>query len=495
MKNILIVFCVGIVFSLLFSSGQIENPDTHLRLTQTRIMVDDHSVGLPNNIGEDSHGNIAINSEGKRFMVYNLGQSIVFIPIYIFAENFTSSSTSAYYLTAFLVSFINYLIHVICTFLLYKISIELGRDKKTSIVVALFFGLTSYSFVFAQSTYEHHFEMLAILACYYLALNKSSRNIGVLIGLCVSLGMVFRTTTIFVVPGIILLLNNRKYTIQLIISSGIGVFGVLLYNYLRFDNIFQSGYSLAWSLAHGAYLNDFWSLKDVAKSIFGFVFSPGKGLLFFSSTMFLSIFYFRSFYKRNDRFVRSILATITIYFIVFSANFAWHGSVWSFGPRYILPVLPLLYLPLIELKIKKWIYVVISIAFISQIILISVNYKRNVLESYTHNSDFSEIGYIYHFSSAPQFSQVNQLMKVARKNSDFELKNFQPNTYWVKEQRLGTNKDVLEHSIEKNSINFWWVRILHWKLPTWVKCLSTFIFGVSLLMSIKFFKYVRKELQ
>ena len=73
MKNILIVFCVGIVFSLLFSSGQIENPDTHLRLTQTRIMVDDHSFGLPNNIGEDSHGNIAINSEGKRFMVYNSG--------------------------------------------------------------------------------------------------------------------------------------------------------------------------------------------------------------------------------------------------------------------------------------------------------------------------------------------------------------------------------------------------------------------------------------
>ena len=86
MRPLYFFLLLGLVLSILFSSGQIENPDTHLRLTQTRIVLDDNNFGLPDDVGEDSHGNISINKDGKRFMVYNPGQTIIFIPIYYIAN-------------------------------------------------------------------------------------------------------------------------------------------------------------------------------------------------------------------------------------------------------------------------------------------------------------------------------------------------------------------------------------------------------------------------
>ena len=65
MRPLYVFLLFGLVLSILFSSGQIENPDTHLRLTQTRIILDDNKFGLPDDVGEDSHGNISINKDGK----------------------------------------------------------------------------------------------------------------------------------------------------------------------------------------------------------------------------------------------------------------------------------------------------------------------------------------------------------------------------------------------------------------------------------------------
>ena len=494
MRRFFYVLFIGLTVSVIFSSGQIENPDTHLRLTQTRIVIDDHSFGVPTGVGEDTHGNIAINSNGQRYMVYNPGQSAVFLPMYLLSKRLTSSSTGAYYFSAFLVSFINYILHVLATFILYKICLKLRASKKNSIVVALFFGLTSYSFSFAQSTYEHHFEMLALLICFYLALDRKMRYAGYYIGLTISVGMIFRSTIFLVIPGLIVLLNSKKDTLKLLVVSIPGALFVLGYNYFRFGSILESGYMLAWELAHGEYLDSFWSLKEMPLSAFRLFFSPGKGVLFFSTTAFLSLLYCRKFFQENSRLLMSMILTTLLYTLVFCSNFAWHGSIWSFGPRYILPVIPLLYVPLVKLKIRRWMLYVIFLGFFSQIVLVSVNYKRNVLESFVFDPNFSETYYINDLHNIPQVAQTAQLWKVTPKNFDLNLKNLQPNTFWVKEQRLGTNREVLDYSIEKNSFNFWWIRILHLKLPIWIVCICYVVLFICSIQALLFLRHVKKEL-
>ncbi|MDC1283768.1 hypothetical protein N8Z19_00010 [Saprospiraceae bacterium] len=479
MRPLYIFILFGLVLSILFSSGQIENPDTHLRLTQTRILLQDGALGLAEDVGEDMHGNIAINESGHRHMVYSPGQSLVFIPIYYISNFFCSDEVNSYYFSAFYVSFINYFIHAFCAFFLFKISTVLGASERRAYLLSGFFGLTSYSFVFAQSTYEHHFEMLFILMSMFYTLKKDFKNREVFVGLLLSLGLLFRTTTILAVPAILLMQKDNKSRFKVLLSLSIGISFVLLYNYYRFGNPLESGYSLAWSLAHDDQF-DFWSISRMPVALFGFLFSPGKGLVFFSSTILIALLGIKTFWQKHRMMSISIFLITATYLGIFSMNFAWHGSIWSYGPRYILPIVPFLYLPIMCIKPKKWLFFVLMIAFSFQVVLISVNYKRDVLEDFIANDGLSDLDYLYSWDKEPHFAQAKQLVKILPKNLS-PLNNYQPNSAWKKEIRTASSADVINFSIEKNAINFWWVRVFHWRLSVYSRTLSILmlVFGLT----------------
>jgi hypothetical protein len=61
----------------------------------------------------------------------------------------------------------------------------------------------------------------------------------------------------------------------------------------------------------------------------------------------------------------------------------------------------------------------------------------------------------------PHLAQIKQLAIILPKNLG-KLNNYMPYSPWKKEIRTASNVDVLNSSIEKNSINFWWVRVFHW---------------------------------
>jgi hypothetical protein len=491
MRPLYVFLLFGLVLSILFSSGQIENPDTHLRLTQTRIILDDNKFGLPDDVGEDSHGNISINKDGKRFMVYNPGQTIIFIPIYYIANLVTTDDANAYYFSAFCVSFLNFIVHALCAFILFKIVLQLGAVKKQAYLVSGFFALTSYSFVFAQSTYEHHFEMFFILLSVYFTLKKDTNHAALLSGLMLSLGLVFRTTSILAVPAILLLQKNNIERLKVLMSLTIGVAFVLLYNYYRFGNPLETGYSLAWSLAHSDKIN-FWSFSGFPEALFGFLFSPGKGLIFFSTTLVIALFGIKTFRKKQRLIFYATLLISSAYLIVFSLNFAWHGSIWSYGPRYILPIIPFLYLPIIYLKPHKWVFVTLILAFILQILLISVNYKRDVLNDYVAYNGLSDVEYLYSANKEPHLVQAKQLAIITAKNFG-KLDNYMPYSPWKKEIRTASNEDVLNSSIEKNSINFWWARVFHWTTSKVIRFSAIVVLVFGLIVAFILIQYVKRE--
>jgi hypothetical protein len=482
---------LGVIFSVLFSSGQIENPDTHLRLTQARIFLENQHFGLPNDVGEDLHGNIAINRQGQRFMVYNPGQTILFIPIYYLAELTSNSEGTCYYKAAFLVSFVNLIVHSICCFLLFKIALSIGASINKSYFVALVFCFTSYSFSFAQSTFEHHFEMFFILLGYYfISVKNIKHNSGLLAGISIALGVIFRSTSVLALPGLLLLANNkqRKY---MIIGFMPGLISILFYNYYRFNNPFESGYDLAWLLANGNGIA-FWSLARIPLSIFGFLFSPAKGLIFFSPTLIFGLLGIKKFWNKHHKFTFSVIILSVLYLILFSMNFAWHGSIWSFGPRYILPILPFLYLPIIEINIKNWFYPILFIAALGQVLLITVNYKRNLLEQNIRFKGFDERQYIFSLGNIPYLVQMKQLIVILPKNVSGTLEDDFPNSAWKKEIRTASSKQVLNNSIEKNSINFWWIRIFQWKTDLIEKTSTIFLLMSAVIGCFLIFRNEKK---
>jgi hypothetical protein len=79
--------------------------------------------------------------------------------------------------------------------------------------------------------------------------------------------------------------------------------------------------------------------------VFGLLFSPGAGLFIFSPILFTIFVSFFDFYKK-DKSSFLIFSAYFVSMLVFFGNLeTWHGFV-SWGPRYLLPVIPFLLIPL-----------------------------------------------------------------------------------------------------------------------------------------------------
>ena len=101
------------------------------------------------------------------------------------------------------------------------------------------------------------------------------------------------------------------------------------------------------------------------------------------------------------------------------------------------------------------------VGFISQIALLPVNYKRNVLETHVKFNGIDQENYIFELGNNPYNVQIRQTIRIIPKNISLTLRNYQPSEVWTNEYRLADSENVLYDSIEKNSINFWWVRLVH----------------------------------
>ena len=75
-----------------------------------------------------------------------------------------------------------------------------------------------------------------------------------------------------------------------------------------------------------------------------------------------------------------------------------------------------------------------------------------------------------------------------------DLNNYQPNSPWKKEVRTASNTEVIQSSIEKNSINFWWVRVFHWKPSLWSKIFSILVLINGLIGFIILIRYVKRKI-
>ena len=78
---------------------------------------------------------------------------------------------------------------------------------------------------------------------------------------------------------------------------------------------------------------------------FGLLFSPGVGLLIFAPILFTMFLSFPDFFKRYKLPCILFLALIGCYLLWWSTTTVWHGLI-GWGPRYLLPLVPFLILPL-----------------------------------------------------------------------------------------------------------------------------------------------------
>ena len=108
------------------------------------------------------------------------------------------------------------------------------------------------------------------------------------------------------------------------------------YNQVRFGSIWDTGYLRDTTATFGS----------VLEGILGLVVSPGRSVFLYSFIALPALFALARMFRR-DRSTAWLLAGVSSALFLFYASLTYWDADRSYGPRYLLPVLPLVCLPLV----------------------------------------------------------------------------------------------------------------------------------------------------
>jgi len=240
-------------------------------------------------------------------------------------------------------------ITAISTAILFAICRTYNFSIKIAITVAFLYGFTTMAWAYSSTaTSVILVSMTVLLSFYFYRKFVKNQNFFNLIFCGFSLGAsVLVRYDSFIIVGIILvfligtILRNKsklKNLTCLLIPLFFCAIIFMGINYIQFGTFLEYGLKTESGYGLGP-------TYPIHVGVFGLLFSPGAGLFIFSPILFTIFVSFFDFYKK-DKSSFLIFSAYLVSMLVFFGNLeTWHGFV-SWGPRYLLPVIPFLLIPL-----------------------------------------------------------------------------------------------------------------------------------------------------
>jgi hypothetical protein len=356
------------------------------RYEVTQSIVEKFEISIP----EGSHTSIK-GADGRTYSLYGLGWPILAVPLYFIGKIFGRDPSIFPIL-------LNQLAGAATVVLVFLFSIALGYSRRSSLVVAIFYGFGTFAWPLAKHPFDHVVETLfVLLSVYFMYLHTSKNGIIQLLlsAFCIGFAINTRLVSVLALPALLVLMGAgcgvkhsladcsriffRKMVIfMVVLLPFVGL--VLWYNFCRFGSIYETGFQL---LAVKTGL-DFFSGTTFLTGLKGFLVSPGKGFFYYSPIAIFFFFTIIPFYKKHRWQAISFLLLILSYLLFLSRNVYWHGD-WAWGPRYLLAITPFIILPIAELLDSvPWrkeayfviipVYVVFILSIFIQTLAISVHF-------------------------------------------------------------------------------------------------------------------------
>ncbi|HEV7240495.1 MAG TPA: hypothetical protein VGQ36_14750, partial [Thermoanaerobaculia bacterium] len=124
-------------------------------------------------------------------------------------------------------------------------------------------------------------------------------------------------------------------------------FGIVLgiYQYLCFGSPFRTSVEASTNFTEKGLLFGVFHLPSL-DALWGLTFSEYRGLFFVSPVLLLA---FLGAFRMKRRELAMIAAIVTIFLVSIAGFNGWHGGS-AFGPRYLLPMIPLLAIPMLYIR-------------------------------------------------------------------------------------------------------------------------------------------------
>ena len=365
-KLIFLGFCTLYVLSI---GTRFYSSDAQVMYETSRALAFEQTVALPDDFGLPQ---IRRGADGRWFSQYDPGLPLIAAPVVGVTDWFARINLwNRYAFSAYSVVWISAFGAALALMALYDLACRLEMSKRGALILTLVAGLCTPLWPYARLFFAE--GLLAGLLIFAFGMTYRARRWSILLaGLSLAVAMVVRAATvIYVIPLLWLVWQlptyrtvNRRDTavprpggfqtlpykiayhlrrggvgagvepyLLLSLFPALAILILLAHNLIRFDSLLTTGYA-------GQSFDNF-----PLVGAFGLLFSPGRSVFLYAPPLILSAALFPRFWRANRVMAQAILMAGVIAPLVYGSWWAWGGGV-SWGPRFLVPLLPLWMLPL-----------------------------------------------------------------------------------------------------------------------------------------------------
>ena len=376
-----IIFCLLLFFGALFHHP-VEYDNTASRFFLVSAIVDFGSFSI-----DPYHHwtNDKSFFEGRYYSNKAIGAPLLGVPVYWAARQFFSREQ---YPPLTVIE--KYLIRIVTTTLpfavlgvvLFRTAVLWGGDLKRAVWVVFAYSFGSIAFIHATLFSGHQIAASFAFFSFFMIIRVHNRKdmpppaspyslIFLFIsGIFAGIAALADYTTIFIalVLCAYVIFSRMPWRFKVIFLMGGGSCVLVLagYNWACF------GHPLSFSYSHltfeefraGSAEGVFGISAPNPEALLAILMSPSRGLFFIMPVFLLSITGFIAMWRhrifRSEALVLSVI--VFGYIMINSGFYGWHGG-WTFGPRYLVPMLPFLAIPMIFSPWNyKWFYLLFGIS-------------------------------------------------------------------------------------------------------------------------------------
>lgn len=394
---------------LLTMGGHTYAPDDESMFYVTESMVRRGEFDIPH---FDEYPTVSgwYGIDGKTFTGSGIAQSVAAIPFYIAglqaAELFSAPFQGV--ILRLVVNTMNPLVSALLGVVLFAFAISLGYSTRVSLGLALIWGLATFAWIEAKTFYNEPLMGLLLLLAFFF-MRRAHREPRVLwfalAGIFWGLSATTKIHAFVALPALLVYASaiaaaqwrqsidhTRAWHTTLKYAAGFALpvivilgAGILLYNYLRFLDPLEMGYSgepASYPILNGLY---------------GILASPGRSIFLYAPPILLGLVAL-PWFARQHRLEAWVFAFYFLTALFFHARYENWSSGGTWGNRYIYPVLPFLILPagvLFE-NARGWLAksalaLVVAFGVLVQLTAVPLNFDTYINTNLSRSSRFYEI--------------------------------------------------------------------------------------------------------
>lgn len=298
--------------------------------------------------------------DGHYYSVFPPGVSFLILPAMLLGEKFGQPVIFSFAVPG--------LFLILTAVFTYLLALRLRLSSRVSLLVALMFSLSTIALGYSVTLYAHIFSAFFLVAGLYFALDPENRQMSsFFVWSFYGLSVLVDYPNILVYLPIALLTLYRSFNIKTIDFAGTKkkfllwrpspllyslVFFLLilllgLYNRVTLGGMFEMAHNYrVTDIVQGAAdyhfgLDHLLTPKNAINGLYTLLFSKDRGIIYFCPILILAIAGLFQFVGESRRQILIFCVICYLQLMVYASFYdPWGG--WSFGPRYLIAIMPLL---------------------------------------------------------------------------------------------------------------------------------------------------------